>query len=143
MLVLLLVISCFAGCAIFAKKPGPELSAADSFFQERRYTEALTGYRKVLSRPRSSEHDVAAARYAIAFTLSYYDNPHKNYAQALEEFEEFLRLYPNHEKAAEALNWKNVLKTLLEEKRECEQLKKKIEELKRLDIRHEEKRKGK
>jgi len=45
-----------------------------------------------------------------------------------------LRLYPEHAKVNEAQNWLQVLKTL-------DHLNKNIEQLKRLDIKHEEKRK--
>jgi outer membrane protein assembly factor BamD (BamD/ComL family) len=141
-LILLQVISCLAGCAVFAKKPDPGQTSANLLFRQKKYAEALEGYRKLLSLPHDPERD-ASARYSIALILAYYDNPQKNYSQALEAFEEFLRLYPDHEKAAEALNWKNTLKALQEENRESDHLKKNIEQLKRLDIRHEEKRKGK
>lgn len=137
--ILLLTLASGAGCAAFLKDPG--LAAANDLFRQKKYAEALAGYRKTLSLPSSPERD-AAARYSIAFLLASYDNPQKNYAQALEAFEEFLRYHPGHEKAAEALNWKGVLKSLQDEKRENEQLKKSIDQLKKLDIRHEEKRKG-
>jgi TolA-binding protein len=76
----------------------------------------------------------AEARYSLALTLAFYDNPQKDYPQALQEFEEFLKLYPDHEKAQEAQNWRQVLKIL-------DHLNKSIEELQQLDIKHEEKRK--
>ncbi len=138
-LLMLLPLILIAGCAAVMQ---PELSRADVLFRQKQYDEALEGYRKVLSLPYSPARD-AAARYAIAVTLAYYDNPHRNYAQALEAFNDFLQRYPNHEKAVEAHNWKSVLKALHDEKRDCEELRARIEQLKRLDIRHEEKRKGK
>lgn len=136
---LLLTLICVSACAALMN---PEMARGDALFRKQKFPEALESYRKILSLPYSPQRD-AAARYAIAVTLAYYDNPHRNYAQALEAFDDFLQRYPNHERAVEAQNWKSVLKTLHDEKRECEELKTRIEQLKRLDIRHEEKRKGK
>ena len=139
-LLLLFLTLAVAGCGLVTQA-GRDLANADALFEKGKYAEALDLYRKTLSLPHSAGRD-AEARFAIASTLAFYDNPQKNYVQALEAFEEFLKRHPNHEKAAEALNWKHALKTLVEETRECEHLKKNIEQLKRLDIRHEEKRKG-
>jgi TolA-binding protein len=113
--------------------PGREVRTGDGLFREKRYSDAVTAYRRVLhDYPGSSS--AADARYRLALTLAFYDNPQKDYPQALQEFEEFLKLYPDHEKAQEAQNWRQVLKTL-------DHLNKSIEELQQLDIKHEEKRK--
>jgi hypothetical protein len=61
---------------------------------------------------------------------------------ALQGFDEFLRVYPDNERAHDARNWRSVLKMVQELKKENEHLTKSIEELKRIDIRHEEQRKG-
>lgn len=140
-LFLLLVALVVTGCAGLVTQSGRDLANADALFEKGKYAEALDLYRKTLSLPSSAGRD-ARARFAIASILAFYGNPQKNYVQALEAFEEFLKRHPNHEKAVEAQNWKHALKTLVEEKRECEHLKQNIEQLKRLDIRHEEKRKG-
>ncbi len=137
-LVILAALGVTVNCAFLRT----DLATANAQFRQKKYDEALETYRKALARSHTAGQD-ATARYSIALILVSSDNPHKNYPHALEAFEEFLKLYPNHEKAPEALNWKGVLKTLVEERRECEQLKKNIEQLERLDIRHEEKRKGK
>ena len=118
-----------------------DISRAESLFQQKKYTEALKAYKQVSAGSLSSGQR-AEAQYSIALIQSSFDNPQRSYSHALESFDEFLKLYPRHEKAAEAMNWKNTLKVLLDERRECEQLKKNIEQLKKLDIRHEEKRKG-
>jgi len=55
-------------------------------------------------------------------------------AAALQEFDEFLRAFPDHALAHEARNWRLVLKTV-------DDLKKSLDQLKKLDIKHEERRK--
>ncbi len=136
--VILLITFFLAGCATLMS--GFELGKADQLFQEKKYTEALHSYQEVVSHA-YLDSQRAEARYSIALVLSSPDNPKKNYHQALEVFEEYIRLYPKSERIPEANNWKNTLKLLLEQARENDQLRKNIEELKRLDIRHEEKRK--
>ncbi len=122
----------FSSCAALTV-PGREVRSADNLFKEKRYNDAVAAYRKVL-RDYPGSSSAADARYNLALALAFYDNPQKDYPQALQEFEEFLKLYPDHEKAQEAQNWRQVLKTL-------ERLNKSIEELQQLDIKHEEKRK--
>jgi outer membrane protein assembly factor BamD (BamD/ComL family) len=113
-----------SSCAVLTV-PGREVRAADSLFKEKRYNDAITAYRKVLHNYPDSSW-AADARYRLALALAFYDNPQKDYHLAVQEFEEFLKLYPKHENAQEAQNWREVLKS--------------IEALKQLDIKHEEKR---
>ncbi len=128
---MLLSLIALSSCAVMTI-PGREVRTADSLFREKQYSSAISAYRKVLhDYPDSSS--AADARYNLAFTLAFYDNPQKDYPQALQEFEEFLKLHPKHEKAQEAQNWRQVLKTL-------DRLNRSIEELQQLDIKHEEKR---
>ena len=125
LILMLLSMSVVSSCAVLTV-PGREVRAADSLFKEKRYNDAITAYRKVLhDYPDSSW--AADARYRLALALAFYDNPQKDYHLSVQEFEEFLKLYPKHESAQEARNWREVLKS--------------IEELKQLDIKHEEKRK--
>ncbi len=77
-------------------------------------------------------------------------NPQRNYAQAIEELDEFLRLYPDNVRVPDAQNLRFLLKVVIDLKKENEhlsksigQLNKSIEQLKKLDIRHEERRVGK
>ena len=131
---LLLTVVAFTGCATLANiGRSPDLRAADTLFSERKYGEASAAYRALL-RTNSGNSTAAAARYSLAYTLAYYDNPQRDYGQALVEFEEFLRLYPDHRKAQDAKNWRQVLKTV-------ETLNKSIEQLKKLDKELEKKRK--
>lgn len=80
------------------------------------------------------------AQFEVAYLQAAYDNPAKDFAQALAGFNEFLWRYPNHAKARDAENWRAVLKLILDMKKENDRLNKSIEQLKKLDIRHEERR---
>ncbi len=112
---------------------GRELREADGQFQDRKYGDAAASYRRVI-RENSSSTSTAEARFNLARTLAWHDNPQRDYAAAFLEFDEFLRLYPDHALAPEARNWRLVLKTV-------DDLKKSLDQLKKLDIKHEERRK--
>jgi outer membrane protein assembly factor BamD (BamD/ComL family) len=143
---ILLVFLCYflglTGCAPWATKAQvSELQNAENHFNQRKYGEAVNAYRKLLTESPAPTPAVAAnARYDLAFVLAYYDNPQRNYMQAVQELEEFLSLYPDHARAREAQNLRFVLKAFLDVKKENEHLNKSIEQLKKLDIRHEERR---
>ena len=101
----------------------------------------MNAYRKILSASPAPAPVVAAkAQYDIAFILAYYDNPQRNYTQAIQELDEFLRLYPDDARVREAQNLLFMLKAVIDLKKENEHLNKSIEQLKKLDIRHEERR---
>lgn len=129
------------GCAPMMKHD-PELSKAGALIHQKKFTEAAETYRKMLTPQTSGDRD-AMARYSLGLLYAYYDNPQRDYNQAIVTFDDFLQRYPNHEHAAEAQNWRSTIKLIQEEAREKDQLKKSIEQLKKLDIRHEEKRKEK
>lgn len=139
--VLFMLFIALPGSGCYPVFPGldRDMHAADYQAQERSYAEALAGYQSLVSRTGTSRRD-AAARYSIAVILASHDNPQRNYAKALDAFNEFLKRYPDHERAPDAANWAAALRTLQEAKQENEQLKKNIEQLKRLDIRQEKKR---
>jgi len=80
------------------------------------------------------------ALFQAACLAAWYDNPRKDYALALQSFEDFLKRYPDHAKAQDARNWLELLKSILEARKENERLNRSIEQLKKLDIRYEEKR---
>jgi len=140
-MILVLTACCVSGCARFKAEQAAhaELQAADRFFCEKQYSEAVAAYEKVAIEATGTDQG-ANALFAAAFAQAFYDNPHKDYVQALKYFEEFLRLYPNSEKAPEAQNWRYYLKTVIDLKKENEHLTSSIEQLKKLDIRHEERR---
>lgn len=126
--------SLLSACASFTG-PGRDVQAANSLVENKKYGEAVSAYRRVI-REHPHSWSSADARYGLATTLAYYENPQRDYAQALQEFDEFVRLYPDDARYREAQNWRHMLRALHD-------LRKSIEDLKKLDIRHEEKRKRK
>ncbi len=124
MIAMPLAITWLSACAVLTSS-GRDLIAADNLAEQRKYTEAVTTYRKII-RNHPDSRWAADARFRLASTLTYHDNRHRNYTQALRQFELFLKSHPDHSKAKEARDWRQVLKT--------------IEQLKRLDIRHEKRR---
>jgi len=121
-----------AGCASLTV-PGRKLAAADGLYQTGKYAAAAAAYRKLLQE--GAGPAAAGARFGLASALAAADNPQRNYAQALREFEEFLKLHPAHPKARQARDWRQALRAL-------DQAVKSLDELRRLDMSHEEKRKG-
>ncbi len=142
--VVLMSVICISGCARFraGEEANTEFRTADRFISEKKYGEAVVVYEKI-AKDLSGTEQGANALFAAASTKAFYDNPHKDYAMALQEFDEFIRTYPDSEKAHDAQNWKYLLKQLIELKKENEHLIQSINELKKIDIRHEERRKGK
>lgn len=147
---ILLLFLCFsAGLAGCVRPSAPtvqitELQNAENLFDQRKYSDAVTAYRNILTASPAPTTPVEAnARYGIAFILAYYDNPQRNYGQAIEELDEFLRLYPDNVRVRDAQNLRFLLKAFIEVKKDNEHLNKSIEQLKKLDIRHEERRGGK
>ena len=152
--ILLLSACCLGGCASIqeriqgghqgghgqdAELQDAEFDNADGFIREKRYNEVIAAYNKIAQESMGSERGERAL-YDSAFTHALYDNPHKDYMLALQGFEEFLREYPNSDKASDAQSWRSILKMVQELKKENEHLAKSIEEIKRIDIRHEERR---
>ncbi len=136
---ILLLMILAAGCAATQPAPSRELERADSLLYARQYQEAIAAYRIVQKDyPESSQ--AAEAKFYIAAAFTAHDNPKRDYAQALQEFDEFLKQYAGHPWAHDAKNWRLAIKALLDARKENEQLKKNIEQLKKLDIRQEEKR---
>jgi TolA-binding protein len=108
--------------------------------KEKRYKEAAAVYNKIMAE--SPDPALAAdALFELALLNAHHDNPQRDYTQATRSFSEFLKRYPDDRRADEAQTWISVLKTVQELKKQNEHLNESIEELKQLDIRHEEKRK--
>jgi outer membrane protein assembly factor BamD (BamD/ComL family) len=146
-MVLLLASISLSGCARIIGQQDTEFYRADSFLKEKKYSEAITAYRSIAKGESAKTERAANAQFALASALAYYDNPERDYTLALQEFDEFLKLYPDDEKAHEARQWRSLLKLIIELKKEndllnknIEHLNKSIEQLKQLDIRHEERR---
>jgi len=115
---------------------------AQKLVQGSRYAEAVSAYRLILKEHPGTEWS-PEAKYGIALIFASADNPQRDYAAAIAEFDEFLSLYPSDKRAAEAKSWRQALKTLLDTKKDNDRLNKNIEKLKQLDVRQEEKRLGK
>jgi outer membrane protein assembly factor BamD (BamD/ComL family) len=130
---------CLSACAWTPGGRDVELERAGRLVKERRHGEALATYCKIARESPGTERG-ANALFACASVRASYDNPQRDYALALQEFDEFLRLYPTNEKSREAQNWRFLLKAMLELKKENEGLTTRIEQLKQLDIRQEERR---
>ena len=137
----LIVVILLSGCATtpLATRPETDYQSATHFAKEKKYLKAIAAYRKIAD---ESPHSPLAADslFEAAYLQFFYDNPEKDYAQALAGFDEFLKRFPRHAKAREAKNWHFILKTIVETKKENERLRESIEELNKLDIRHEERR---
>ncbi|MGE5172952.1 MAG: tetratricopeptide repeat protein [Betaproteobacteria bacterium] len=147
--IVLIALIVFPGCIPPTPPPSPpteeptrlevEYQNAAALVKEKKYQEAIAAYRAIVAEsPQSPE--AADALLEAAHLYVFYDNPQRDYAEAVAGFEEFLKRYPDHTKAQDARNWRAVLKTILDAKKENERLMKNIEELKELDIRHEERR---
>ena len=137
----IILLSCCATGHVVSE-PEKQFQAAAVSVKEKRYKEAAAAYRKILADAPGSAL-AADALFELALVHAHHDNPQRDYARAIQKFEEFIRQYPDSNKMAEAQIWISVLKTIQELKKENATLNESIEQLKRLDIRHEERRKGK
>jgi outer membrane protein assembly factor BamD (BamD/ComL family) len=130
-LILPVVVTWLAGCAITNIPSGPakEFDKASLSVKEKRYSEAVAAYRKIVAdSPRSAL--AADALYEIALIHLFHDNLQKEYAQAIKTFEEFLKFYPDGKRAPEAQNWLYILRNFQEQKRSNDQLNRTIQEQK-------------
>lgn len=109
---------------------------ADSLFRAQKYDDAIAAYRKLLKNYPGS-HVSADAQFAIAYILIDPDNPDMDYSQAMSEFGEFIRSYPDDPRVQEARNWYMILKTLNDTRKENARLNNSIRQLQQLDIRRE------
>lgn len=139
--IVLLAMILLSGCASMGLQSGPEKDFQDAAvsLKEKKYSAALAGYQKILREAPNTEL-AKDAQFEIALIHTSPDNPQKDYGQAIHEFETILKLRPDDKRVPEARAWIAVLKTVQDLKKENELLKKNIEELKQLDIRHEERR---
>ncbi len=144
----LILLSWFAGgCAGFLTGggdhtvPGKKSSKAVKYMKDYKYPESIAAFQKIIEEYPNSDW-AANAVYGIATAHVSAENPRKDYAQALLNFEAFLRQYPKHARAADAKNWRQAIKVILNAQKENEHLLKNIEKLKQLDMRQEQKRRG-
>lgn len=133
-LALMLVSAMLLSACASLTGPWRDVRAANNLVESKHYSEAVAAYRQII-REHPDSSSTADARYGLATTLAWYENPQRDYNQALLEFDEFVRLYPDDSRYRKAQNWRHVLRTLHD-------LSKSIEQLKQIDIRHEKKRRG-
>lgn len=140
----LLALLSFSGCATMGQVTGPEKQFQDAAvsIKEKRYTEAAAAYNQIMAEAPDSAL-AADALFELSLVSAHHDNPQRDYTQASRSFADFLKRHPDNRRADEARTWIAVLKTVQELKKKNEHLSESIEELKKLDIRHEEKRRGK
>lgn len=142
--IVLFAIIWLSGCAIITgvNEPKKEFQAAAVSVKEKKYKAAVAAYKKIVAD--SPDSTLAAdALFELALVHAHHDNPQRDYALAIQTFEEFIKRYSDNKRMTEAQIWISVLKTIQELKKQNEHLNKSIDQLKRLDIRHEERRKGK
>lgn len=126
----------------------PETKAPDDFqvaavaMKDKRYEDAIAVYGKILNESRRSASS-ADALFQIAYIQTLYDNPQRDYAKAMQSFDDFIKRYPDHARCQEAENWRFILKTILDLRKEDDRLRKNIEQLRKLDIQQEKNRERK
>ena len=129
-IVILMVASIsLAGCARIIGGQDMEFYQADNFLKEKKYPEAITAYRQIANETSSPER-AANAQFALATALASYENPQKDYEAALQEFNQFLKLYPDDEKAHEAQQWRSLLQLIVKLENDNESLSKDMEQYK-------------
>jgi outer membrane protein assembly factor BamD (BamD/ComL family) len=103
------------------------------------YRDAMAKNQRIAAENPRSEA-AAEARFQMAYILTLPDNPQRDYESALQAFDDYLRRYPRHPRFAEAQSWRAVLKAIVDLRAENVRLTKVIDQLKTIDIQHEEKR---
>jgi predicted small secreted protein len=132
---LVLACTCLLPACASLSGPGRDVQAANSLVENKKFNEAVSRYQEVI-RDHPDSSWAVDAQYGLATVYVSSENPQRDYSQALHEFDEFIRLYPNDPRFQDAQNWRHALRILLD-------LNKSIQELKELDIQHEEKRRRK
>ena len=116
-----------------------ELERPRLLFKLGKFSEAIVQYRKLL---KSKERSVAqGAQYELAYSLAYYKNPGKDYQEALNEFQLFVRKYPESSLKEEAANWASIITQYLSKRVENEKLRDDFQKLVDIDTEAEKKQK--
>jgi TolA-binding protein len=140
---MLIAIVLLTGCATWHMKTVPEKQFQDATIaiKEKRYNDAAAACRKILADDPNSAQ-AADALFELALLHAHYDNPRRDYTLAIQTFDQFIKRYPESNKIPEAQTMVSILKTIQELKKVNATLNENIEQLKRLDIKHEQRRKG-
>jgi len=121
----------------FSNQTPPSLEKARAFFQEGKYSEAIGQYRKLL---KGQDRNIAErSQYQIAYTLAFYKNPKRDFQEALNEFQLFIRRFPASRLKEDAANWTALLSQYLAKRSENEKLRDDIKKLVDIDIEAEQK----
>lgn len=113
------------------------LGKPKSLFQQGKFSEAIVQYRKLT---RNKDKSVAeTAQYQLAYTFAYYKNMGRDYQEALNEFQLFLKKYPESSLKEEAANWVSLLNQAVMKQSENELLRDNIKRLVDIDIEGEQK----
>ena len=141
----LLMLFLLQGCYPLLKPAGTSsdeyLRSAAVLTKEKKFAEAAKLYDRVMIETPQSDA-AGEARFQIALLHAWLDNPQKDYAQAISGLEDFIKRFPHHVRIPDAENWRGTLKAMQEIKKENDRLKKNMEQLRKLDIQHEERRKA-
>lgn len=131
-----------SGCVLLGVPAGPEkeFQAAAVSVKAKSFQDAAVAYNKVIADAPGTKL-AAEALFELALVYAHQDNPDKNYTRAIHAFEDLLKRYPENKRTDEAQSWISLLKIVQDLKKQNESLNKSIEQLKRLDVRHEERRK--
>ena len=129
---LVLACTCLLPACASLSGPGRDVRAANSLVENKKFSEAISIYQEII-RDHPDSSWAADAQYGLATIFVSSENPLRDYSQALREFDEFIRHYPEDYRFQDVQNWRHALRILLD-------LNKSIQELKQLDIRHEERR---
>lgn len=132
------------GCAAFKEASskvgiGP-LARGQTLFSRGKYQEAIQAYRRIVHDDPSSSL-AAEAQFRIGYTLAYFQNPQLDYGEAVKEFQQVLNQFPESEWADEAKNWIAALSQLLDQRDENQRLQQDLQQLMKLDIESEKRRK--
>jgi outer membrane protein assembly factor BamD (BamD/ComL family) len=139
----LIIAACLwlSGCSTIGDyfKASGELKNASDFAQGKKYSKAANAYNKIMTDYPDSPQ-AADALFELSLLQAQHSESERDIARALHGFEAFIRRYPSDWRAHEAGDLVLILKSAVELKRENEHLKRDIDQLRRLDIRHEERR---
>jgi TolA-binding protein len=135
--IMLFTLILLSGCAPLGILTDSMIDFRDAgvLVEENKFQKALSAYNKIVTETAPSAL-AADALYETGLVHAHPDNPKQDYAKAVRAFEQFVKHYSDHKRAAEARIWISSLKTVQE-------LHKQIDDLKRIDIRYEERRREK
>jgi tetratricopeptide (TPR) repeat protein len=116
-----------------------KLKLAETLFESGEYAEAEKEYREILEGP-APEPVAAEAQYRLAFILSYYKNPQRNYASSIKEYQRAISRFPASPHRPEAENMISLLSSIASQEAETKQMKEDLQKLQQLEIEAEERR---